>query len=245
MPHPLKSAFAHYLRSCGLPFEFVFLHDDDAPVSVMVQLGTPDVEQFLRYAFRFDLAARVSQSVDTVNLVIRHNGRHAYTHEDYRSGVLELLQSERDALRDLFAEHFKAPLARMAEIRDLVDEAIEGPLPATPIREFNTPGGFTVRLSASPDPDTFFETGTAEDDWRMLEFLGEHPYLFCQLECVVLDPQDVEIGRSSLGRTTGTNGAPFRANVWKTYGRDMVREAIHDARKAYPRKPRQQMKQAA
>lgn len=246
MSNAPKQAFAHYLRSCGLPVSAVHLYDEEGPVSVLVSLDQHETAQFLRYAFRFDLAARFDEAVDSLNLVVRHNGRSEYTYEDYKSPDVALTAEELEQIRSIYQARFHDPLQRIASIVTLINEALEGPAP-TVIREFITPGGFTVRLSALPDPDSYFETGLSSEDWQVFEELERDPYVFCQLDCVVLDPDGEEVGAAYLGRTSESyqDVAAFKAAIWRHHGRDLVKRAVRSARKAYPLHQPVKLKQAA
>jgi len=246
----VKDAISFYLASMGLPECEIKLHETHSPVSVKFDVSTSSATQMLCHAGHFDLANQYKAKIDTARFFIDTRGGSCFDELNLYSefGEDDLPPELAATLEALYLKRFQQPLHHAARVLEAAEEACQGP-PKTTVRSFETSGGFNLELSVEFDEylhaDAYFESGEPECDWDAMQHALVKPYQVFTTTCVVTDPDGSEIGRSSIGHCTAytENEAAFLHEIRKEYGRELIHEALTEARSAYPKnhEPKQQL----
>lgn len=240
----VKEAIKHFLVTQGLPECEIKLHETASPVSVKFDVDLLQAAQMLCWNGRFDLANDLRTKAESARFFV--DPKHG-TCFDELVGNLEVFEGFHPdlaaTLSTLYLNQFRDPLLRAAKVLDAAEEACVGP-DSVIVREIETPGGFTMTLTAKTSDfcyvEEYFESGEPDCDWADMVHALEKPFWVFDLACVITDPDGTEIGSDALCRCSSYNSSndEFIKDALKTYGRGVVSNAITEARKAFPRQPR-------
>lgn len=240
----VKEAIKHFLVTQGLPECEIKLHETASPVSVKFDVDLIQASQMLCWNGRFDLAHDLRTKAESARFFVDPKHGTCFDELVEKPDVSEQFHSDLAAtLSTLYLNQFREPLLRAAKVLEAAEEACVGP-DSVIVKEIETPGGFTMTLTARTSDfcyvEQYFESGEPEYDWADMVHALEKPFWVFDLACVITDPDGTEIGSDALCRCSANSSSEgdFIKDALKSYGRGVVSNAITEARKAFPRQSR-------